>query len=106
MSAREIRHEHHLRDRVKRDLGGWCVKLFSVWDTGLPDRLLFLPGARIELVETKRDDAALRPTQKRVRRKLHELGFKVHVLRTRRAVDLFIEWVQAGGGNHGTTGSN
>lgn len=75
---RERRVETALTSAVKAR-GGWAVKLLpSV--SGLPDRLVLLPGGRIFFVELKAPNK--RPTvhQTVVHRRLKELGFEVAVL--------------------------
>ena len=76
-----------------REAGGWCVKLLPWIDTGLPDRLVLLPGRRVEFVELKAPKGGLRPSQKRVRRKLGKLGWEVRVVNSVNKVDAFIEEV-------------
>ncbi len=85
--------EKYLKDQVEVRLGGWCVKLIPWFESGLPDRLLFLPGARIELVETKDRGKKLRPTQRRVRRKLKTLGFTVLIIDTKEKVDALVDHI-------------
>lgn len=65
---------------------GLAIKLFSTWFTGLPDRLILLPGGRIFFVELKANHTATRVSEKRqrrqkfVREQLQKLGFTVLVL--------------------------
>ena len=80
--------ENYLRARVKAR-GGWCVKLLPWVETGLPDRMVLLPGARLYFVELKTEKGKLRPSQRRVRRKLGLLGWEVHVLDSKARID---EW--------------
>lgn len=70
--------ESKLRKAVKAR-GGLCLKWVSPGFTGVPDRIIFMPGAKILFVELKRpglkDGRSAR--QKRVAQLLIDLGFKV-----------------------------
>lgn len=61
--------------------GCWALKL---WPTvsGLPDRLILLPGGRVWFVEFKTPEGRVSPIQKRVHDKLYRLGFPVSVVRS------------------------
>lgn len=93
MTSLESSVERYLKDQVEWR-GGWCVKLVPWFETGLPDRICFLPEGRIHLVETKRPKTTkLRAAQERVRRKLEGLQIYVQVINSREQVDLYIEHV-------------
>jgi hypothetical protein len=79
--ASEKHLEKLLRETVER-MGGLCLKLLPFLFTGLPDRLILLPGGRIYFAETKTTGEALRPRQKYVKKQLEKLGFKVYVIDT------------------------
>lgn len=53
MTQLEKEIEKKLRQRVEA-LGGWCLKWVCPGWSGVPDRIILLPGARIYFVETKR----------------------------------------------------
>lgn len=59
--------------------GGLFLKWTSPGFTGVPDRILLLPGGRIYFVEVKRPGIkdGMSPRQKRVACLLRGLGFKV-----------------------------
>lgn len=68
------------RDRLKPAIekaGGLCLKLFSPWFTGLPDRMILMPGGRITFVEVKTTGKKLQPRQIYVKAQLEKLGFRV-----------------------------
>ena len=57
-------------------LGGQCIKWTSPGTTGLPDRIVLLPGARIAFVELKRPKGSRKGSlQPYWRRVLTRLGF-------------------------------
>lgn len=74
MLERDI--ERHLRDGV-RNLGGLCLKLVCPGFTGMPDRLVLLPGGTVCFVELKRPGQAERQRQGFVQKRLRRLGFTV-----------------------------
>lgn len=71
--------EYKYRDAIKRK-GGLCIKLIAVSFTGLPDRLILLPGARIWFVEFKYGRGKLSPRQIVIKGILERLGFEVKVI--------------------------
>ena len=82
--------EQRLTSSVK-SLGGWSVKLLpSV--AGLPDRIVLLPGGRIEFVELKAPTGRLSAVQEVIHDRLSSLGFSVSVLYSPEQVD---EWVMS-----------
>lgn len=81
--------EKRLREAVER-LGGLCIKLLPFLFTGLPDRMVLLPGGKIYFVELKTTGADMRPRQKYVKKQLEKLGFKVFIIDTHLALEHFL----------------
>lgn len=75
MLEREI--ESKLREPIKR-LGGLCLKFVTPGFTGVPDRIILLPGGRVLFVETKVPGKVERPRQLYVHGLLRRLGFTVY----------------------------
>ena len=75
---RESHVEAKFREAVRR-LGGITSKIVPV-EKGIPDRLVLLPGGRIQLVELKADDGRLSPAQKLWHRRASERGTDVEVV--------------------------
>ena len=71
--------EKKLVNEVKK-LGGLALKLFSPFFTGLPDRLILLPGAKIWFAEIKTTGKDLSKRQRIVKGILEGLGFTVFVI--------------------------
>lgn len=71
-------------------LNGWCLKWWPVSFTGLPDRIVLLPGARIRFVEVKRVGHIPSERQKWVHKKLRAFGFKVYTISTEEHLNQFI----------------
>lgn len=63
--------------RKIRSRGGLCLKWVSPGFTGVPDRIILLPGKKIIFAELKRPGEDLRPRQKRVSSQIEALGFTV-----------------------------
>lgn len=75
MLEKEI--EGKLREPIRR-LGGLCLKFVTPGFTGVPDRIILLPGGVIRFVETKRPGKTERPRQSYVQGLLRRLGFVVY----------------------------
>lgn len=54
-----------------------CLKLVCPGCTGVPDRMILLPGGRVVFVELKQPGKKERPRQRLVQSWLRELGFTV-----------------------------
>ena len=75
MTTLEKDLEKKLREAVERR-GGRCLKWVCPGWSGVPDRILLLPGGRVIFVETKRPKGGrATPLQKKWRDWLQELGF-------------------------------
>jgi hypothetical protein len=79
MATSEKFFEKKLRETVAR-LGGLAIKLLSPSFTGLPDRMVLMPGGRIWFVELKSTGKKQSPRQKAVAEILWRLGFSVWVI--------------------------
>lgn len=67
--------------RIVTYLGGYCFKLKFVSIAGAPDRIIFMPGARLFFVELKRlKGGKLEKSQEVLFPRLARLGFKVHIV--------------------------
>lgn len=71
--------ERKLRDTVKKH-GGLCLKWVCPGWSGVPDRIILMPGGRVMFVETKRPkDSKVSKLQKWWLEKLQSLGFTARV---------------------------
>lgn len=68
--------EARLRRAVER-AGGRCLKWVSPGHTGVPDRIILMPGGRVFFAETKAPGQRERARQEYVQRRLREFGFTV-----------------------------
>lgn len=82
--------EQRLRQKVE-SLGGKCLKWVCPGWSGVPDRIVLLPGARIYFVETKRPKGGeLSALQKKWWKWLTELGFSYSVVWNDLDLEVFI----------------
>lgn len=90
MSTLEKEIEQKLRTKVE-DLGGKCLKWVCPGWSGVPDRIVLLPGGRIYFVELKRPrGGVLSPMQKKWRDWLQRLGFRYVLIWDRERLDRFL----------------
>jgi hypothetical protein len=59
---------------------GWAIKLICTFISGLPDRLVLLPGGLIFFAELKSTGKKPSPIQILVHERLRRLGFKVYAI--------------------------
>lgn len=85
--------EKKLCAAVKR-LGGAAIKIWCASFTGMPDRLILLPGGRVAFTELKSTGGVLRPRQKVVIAWLRGLGFEVRVIDSLEGLEDFINFLQ------------
>jgi hypothetical protein len=74
--------------------GGLAIKFHSAFFTGMPDRLVFLPGGRFELVELKAEGKKASPRQVLVHTQLECLGFKVWVVDSLESMNQFFKSIE------------
>lgn len=84
--------ENRLRQGVKV-AGGKALKFVSPGCRGVPDRLVFMPGGQIYLVELKAPGKIPTAQQNKRKKEFQELGFKVYVIDTYEAVEGFLNEV-------------
>lgn len=73
-SERDI--ERRLCKEVKA-LGGWCLKFVSPGVSGVPDRIILLPGGNIVFAELKAPNKRERKLQLYIQDKIRSFGFIV-----------------------------
>lgn len=91
---RERTVERRLRQRIEA-AGGLALKWVSPAHAAVPDRIVFMPGGRMYLVETKAPNKDQTPLQARVAKSLAKLGFPVVVLDTLEDVDQWVAGIAA-----------
>lgn len=63
-----------------RAMEGIAPKLIAPGMSGMPDRIVLLPGGKLAFVEVKAPGAQSRPLQQRRHEQLRQLGFQIFVL--------------------------
>ena len=71
--------------------GGMCPKLVSPGMSGMPDRLVLLPGGRIAFVELKAPGKTPAKLQKYRHEQLRCLGFQVYVVDSMEKIGVLID---------------
>ncbi len=89
--------EAYLRRGVK-EAGGLALKLVCPGWTGVPDRLILLPGGRACFAETKDFGKKPTPRQSYIHGRLRALGFPVFVPDSKPAVDEMMDQLRGEGG--------
>lgn len=90
MLEKEI--ERYLVKRAK-DLGGRAYKFVSPGNSGVPDRLVCLPGGIVVMAELKVPGKDPRPLQQSTILQLRMMGVRVYVVHSREEVDMMLEEV-------------
>jgi len=85
--------ERKLREGVARR-GGQALKFWCVSFTGMPDRLVLMPGGRLWFVELKSTDRKQTPRQRLVSDWLRRLGFEVWVIDRQEQLDEFLKLIE------------
>lgn len=94
MLEKEI--EEKLRNKVKAK-GGRAYKFISPGNSGVPDRLIVLPGGKVGFLELKRPGGEPRKLQKRQMIFLQKLGCIVDVADSVEKIDKFIKRLEMEG---------
>lgn len=85
--------EKKLIEGVKK-LRGLALKFWPISITGIPDRIVILPGGKIHFVELKTTGGILRPRQKIMIAKLISLGCSVFVIDSQELLNDFFKKVK------------
>ncbi len=85
--------ERKLVEKVKA-LGGRAYKFVSPGNSGVPDRLIVLPGGKIGFAEMKRPGGRASRLQRNQIQFLRNLDCKVEILSTVEHIEKFLEKLQ------------
>lgn len=89
--------EAYLRDKAS-GAGGRAYKFVSPANSGVPDRIVMLPGGRIAFVELKAPGKKATPLQVNQQRFITRMGLPVFTIDNKKDVDELIQHMQAQGG--------
>ena len=90
MLERDI--ERGFRNNIKAK-GGLALKFVSPGTSGVPDRVVLLPGGKISFVELKAPGKKLSPKQVKMAKRLEELGHIVWVIDSMEGIRNFLQEV-------------
>ena len=86
---KECAVEKHLISAT-RACGGMCIKFTSPGMSGVPDRIVILPGGKIGFAELKAPGKKPRLVQRAVLRVLYRLGCRVAAIDNKKSAEGFI----------------
>ena len=86
---REASIEKRLKNEVEK-IGGKALKFVSPGVTGIPDRIVLLPGGKIIFIELKAPGKKLSPIQEYRAKELRALGFDVRCIDSVELIKEFI----------------
>lgn len=75
--------EQKIERRLKKEIeliGGKALKFVSPGVSGVPDRIVLLPGGKVIFVELKAPGKKLSPMQAFRRKEFNKLGFDIRVI--------------------------
>ena len=78
-----------------RKAGAVAWKFVSPGHSGVPDRLVLIPGGRVIFVELKTETGSLTALQIETHNQLRDLGFEVRTLYGKQYVEGFIREIQS-----------
>jgi len=96
---KEVEIENYLVKRIKM-MGGEAIKFNPHNNRGLPDRICFIPGGLVVLVELKRPGQRPRKNQERQLQFFRKLGFQATWADSYKRVDKLIDWIKDYMKNH------
>lgn len=94
--------EKQLEQKLKKEvekLGGLCLKLTTPGFTGIPDRLILLPGGKVWFVEVKKPGEQIEEggRQDIVLQQLQTLGFCAGWIGSEKALTSMMDWINSPG---------
>ena len=81
--------EKKLREEVKK-LGGLALKFGTTYHTGMPDRIVLMPGGNTSFVELKSTGKKPTALQLKSLEMLIDFGFKAQVIDSQMSLDNFL----------------
>lgn len=74
------KHVEEALTKAVRNRGGLALKFVSPGLSGVPDRIILMPGRRCAFAELKAPGKHMRPLQVKRKRQLESLGFPVYCI--------------------------
>ena len=85
--------EKKLKNEVEK-MGGLAIKFASSFYTGMPDRIVLMPGEKISFVETKSEGKKTTPRQNVVIGILRSLGFRVDIIDNLETLEKYVKSIK------------
>jgi hypothetical protein len=88
--------EQKIERRLKKEIeliGGKALKFVSPGVSGVPDRIVLLPGGKVIFIELKAPGKSLSPIQSFRKKEFNKLGFNTRVIDSIESVLTFIKEV-------------
>lgn len=85
--------EKKLRDAV-RQMGGIALKFHSPYETGYPDRIIFMPGGKTFFAELKTTGKKPTPKQLLRQKELRALGFVSEIIDSESTLNVFLKRIE------------
>lgn len=86
--------EAKFRKRVD-EAGCKALKFISPGNSGVPDRLVLIPGGRVCFVELKQEGKKPRAIQERMMRELKKLGFDTYIIDNLQGIEVFVNKIES-----------
>lgn len=86
----EVQIEKRLKMKVKEN-GGLAFKLIFPGNAGVPDRLVLLRNSKVAFVELKAPAKKLRALQRKRKKQIEGLGFKVYTIDSYEDIDILLQ---------------
>ena len=84
--------EEYLVKEVRK-IGGIAYKFTSPGNSGVPDRIVLLPGGTVHFIEMKRPTGGKTEARQRKQERIQVRGGNVRTINTKEQVDVFIKEV-------------
>lgn len=81
--------------RAVKARGGLAIKFVSPGLSGVPDRLVLMPGGHVAFIELKAPGRKMRPLQVRRAKQLGALGFRVFCIDSKEGIGGVIDELQS-----------
>ena len=85
----EVNLEKELNKKIKK-IKGKSIKLNPIWNIGIPDRMILLPGSKIYFIEFK-EKSKVSKAQKVWIDWLIWAGFDARIIKGKKELDIFLK---------------
>lgn len=89
----EQKIERRLRKEIEL-IGGKALKFVSPGVSGVPDRIVLLPGGKVIFIELKAPGKKLKPIQELRKKELEKLGFDYWIVDSYEEIDSLLIYIK------------